>query len=445
MAKISDKTIAGLPNLQPGDEGSNVKTLQSWLVQNGYMTQSQMNTGPGIYGPKTKAAVAAWQKSAGIDPKGNSGYFGPISKSHLSNQGSTTTTTKDSTVTRTPNAANDGGPEWELSEWQQNDDGSFKSKPVLTIDGKRYRFDDPQDYIDKLNEVQAAGSDGPINEMKKQFQGAIEYRTYIENKDGKSNSNNNKDDDDNFGPYDDTALRATDEFQRLSGEDQDAVLAVFEAVAGNDKTKASRLVDAFKAAAKINDPYFAQQLRLAVDAIERGYVTIDEESEFQELQLTSRLSDFREDFERKKDFMTLEQAATLKEIDREYEATLEVLREGLATTGFGSSSRKAKKVGLLDEATGDLRQSSNRRFEFERGSDDINLGRAERDTERELERLARVTEEGKLSFLRDAERNVGTANLPNLAGAPDPLGDIYGAIPEQKLQNTISTATSFVF
>ncbi len=178
MAKISDKTIEGLPNLQPGDEGSNVKTLQSWLVQNGYMTQSQMNTGPGIYGPKTKAAVAAWQKSAGIDPKGNFGYFAPISKSHLSNQGSTTTTTKDSTVTRTPNAANDGGPEWELSEWQQNDDGSFKSKPVLTIDGKRYRFDDPQDYIDKLNEVQAAGSDGPINEMKKQFQGAIEYRTY---------------------------------------------------------------------------------------------------------------------------------------------------------------------------------------------------------------------------------------------------------------------------
>lgn len=36
-------------------------SLQSWLVQNGFMTQQAMNTGPGIYGPKTTAANAQAQ------------------------------------------------------------------------------------------------------------------------------------------------------------------------------------------------------------------------------------------------------------------------------------------------------------------------------------------------------------------------------------------------
>lgn len=247
------------------------------------------------------------------------------------------------------------------------------------------------------------------------------------------------------GSYDDSTLRKTEAFKKLSEEDQQAVLAVFGAIAGNDKTQADRLAQAFTAASKINDPYFGQQLRLAVDAIERGYVAIDQEAQFEEEQIRNRLKDFREDFERKKQFMTLEQASVMKEIDREYSQNLEVLQNNLAASGFGSSSRKQKQVGLLDEATGDLRESKNRRFEFERETDDKNLLREERDTLREISRLERLTREQKLDFLRSGEQKVGTKNLPTLPGAPDPLGDIYGQIPSDKLQNTISAATSFVF
>lgn len=77
-------SVLNLGNLGPGSTGANVQALQQWLVQNGYMTQAQMNTGPGIYGPQTKAAVASWQSSAGIDTQGNPGYFGPISQQYLS-------------------------------------------------------------------------------------------------------------------------------------------------------------------------------------------------------------------------------------------------------------------------------------------------------------------------------------------------------------------------
>lgn len=73
-------------NLEPGSSGEDVKQLQNWLVLQGYMSQADMNTGPGTYGNKTKAAVTAWQSANGIDVKGNPGYFGPISRNFVANQ-----------------------------------------------------------------------------------------------------------------------------------------------------------------------------------------------------------------------------------------------------------------------------------------------------------------------------------------------------------------------
>lgn len=51
-------------NLQQGStDSASVKQLQSYLVANGFMTQADMNTGPGIYGPRTTAAVAKMQQA----------------------------------------------------------------------------------------------------------------------------------------------------------------------------------------------------------------------------------------------------------------------------------------------------------------------------------------------------------------------------------------------
>jgi len=202
--------------------------------------------------------------------------------------------------------------------------------------------------------------------------------------------------------WDDSDFKNSPEYKALSAEDQEAVLAVFGAIAGNDATQAQRLTDAFKAAGKINDPYFAQQLRLAVDAIERGYVSID------------------------------------KEVD--------TLQQNLSASGFGSSSRRAKKEGFLNEATGDMRESTNRSFAYQQEQGELALGRSQRDTAKEVARLKEITKEGKLDFLRQAESKVGSKGLPNLGvGAPDPLGGIQGSLAEERLTNTINSASSFVF
>lgn len=64
--------------LQPGSaDSASVKALQDYLVSQGFMTQEQVNTGYGTYGPQTTAAVAALQKKYGVDNSSGVGYFGP--------------------------------------------------------------------------------------------------------------------------------------------------------------------------------------------------------------------------------------------------------------------------------------------------------------------------------------------------------------------------------
>jgi peptidoglycan hydrolase-like protein with peptidoglycan-binding domain len=56
--------------MRRGNEGGNVLQLQNSLVQLGYLTQTQVNTGPGIFGGQTEAAVKALQVRNGLSATG---------------------------------------------------------------------------------------------------------------------------------------------------------------------------------------------------------------------------------------------------------------------------------------------------------------------------------------------------------------------------------------
>lgn len=61
-------------SLRPGQSGTEVKQLQTWLISQGYNIQA----GPtGYYGEQTKAAVSQLQSALGVDPAGYPGYWGP--------------------------------------------------------------------------------------------------------------------------------------------------------------------------------------------------------------------------------------------------------------------------------------------------------------------------------------------------------------------------------
>ena len=70
-APAAGKPLAGVTvpgvNLQRGAQGGAVKQLQSALVKAGVMTQAQMNSGPGSFGPLTQASLKKFQRAHGVD------------------------------------------------------------------------------------------------------------------------------------------------------------------------------------------------------------------------------------------------------------------------------------------------------------------------------------------------------------------------------------------
>ena len=61
-------------SLKKGDRGPAVEQLQKALVKTGNMTAAEMKTGPGVFGPKTEAALKEFQKAHGVDAIG---IYGP--------------------------------------------------------------------------------------------------------------------------------------------------------------------------------------------------------------------------------------------------------------------------------------------------------------------------------------------------------------------------------
>lgn len=66
--------------LKKGMSGQAVRQLQSDLVRLGFMTQSQMNTGPGTFGARTEAALKAFQSAQHLTADG---IYGPRTREAL--------------------------------------------------------------------------------------------------------------------------------------------------------------------------------------------------------------------------------------------------------------------------------------------------------------------------------------------------------------------------
>ncbi|MFY0570491.1 peptidoglycan-binding protein [Archangium lansingense] len=77
---------AGMPtrNLKRGMQGPDVKQLQAVLVKLGHMTQAQLNTGPGIFGPQTQQALKQFQAKHGVPA---TGFYGPLTRAAFAKLG----------------------------------------------------------------------------------------------------------------------------------------------------------------------------------------------------------------------------------------------------------------------------------------------------------------------------------------------------------------------
>lgn len=67
-------------DLERGMEGNDVLQLQQFLVETGFLSQADMNTGPGFFGSRTKLAVQRFQSNNGVP---STGYVGPITRAAI--------------------------------------------------------------------------------------------------------------------------------------------------------------------------------------------------------------------------------------------------------------------------------------------------------------------------------------------------------------------------
>lgn len=240
--------------------------------------------------------------------------------------------------------------------------------------------------------------------------------------------------------------------QILSGanlsEDQKALIQqIYDTLSTNDVQNAGKITNAISAAMQFSDPYFKAQARIAIDTLQRGFGTLEGNLGEQEVGLKNTLDDLRADIAAGMGDLSFAEQQELKSLERTYDQELRNTRDQLASTGFTSSSRRARKEDLMEESFGDLRESTTRSFSRKREGLENQLTRSERDAALEIERLRRLTEEGKLDLLRETEGAIGTdalKNLPQLSGRA-PVGGIAGSISQEQARDALSFANSFVF
>jgi peptidoglycan hydrolase-like protein with peptidoglycan-binding domain len=80
MRKAEKSAGLGVAPLQRGDRGPKVERLQQALHTLGYLTAKDLATGPGVFGPRTEAAVMAFQAARRLT---TDGQVGPITDAAL--------------------------------------------------------------------------------------------------------------------------------------------------------------------------------------------------------------------------------------------------------------------------------------------------------------------------------------------------------------------------
>lgn len=386
-----------LPNvsLQPGQSGEDVRALQKWLIANGYQIPDGAT---GYYGAQTKAAIEKLQKSLGVNAGKDIGFFGPKTISAIKEE---VPITNQSNPTQTQSTSN-------LNDGYYSVNGAYFQK----LGGAITAVNDPA----VINSIKSGAT--PANETN--FNSLFSSRVA-----------------ETIVPEEEKFFNST-EFKALSPDQQEAIRSVFNVVQTNDESKKNLLKTAIEKATQNADPIFKQTLKMSLDALDRGFMSIDDDAKYKEEQLTKRLNELREDTAYASNNLTIDQENELKSLERDYTSQLQGVRQNLAASGFTDSSRRAKTESILTETKGQLVESSGRKFAEKSRALTTGLSRTEADTQSEIQRLKNLATQNKTDLGRKVEEVIGSRNLPSLPGY-NPLGNIIGTA-EQKRQKDIDAA-----
>ena len=230
----------------------------------------------------------------------------------------------------------------------------------------------------------------------------------------------------------------------LSESEKEAIRIAGGAIASNDEDLQKRFLAAVEIAIPNADAIFKEKLRLAQAELTNAFSAQAGDLAYNVKQRENVLKDLRETIARQGEFLTLEEQSQLREIEVAYRNNLEEARTSAAEAGFTFSTRAKEKEGLLATQTGEMRESTARKFGYQQAENAQKLSIAERDTQNEIVRLQEVAKQNEQEMLRKGEGAIGTGNLPALDTGATPLGDITGDL-ERKKSSDILAGSAFAF
>jgi hypothetical protein len=121
-------------NLKRGMEGENVSKLQDFLIAKGYMTAEQKSTGPGVFGPKTEAALKEFQRDQGLK---DDGILGPKTREAMRLPGSSQTNQESVKKSSTTEVKNEP-PKAQLDGTKEVPDSKMTTSRSLEEQAKLY-------------------------------------------------------------------------------------------------------------------------------------------------------------------------------------------------------------------------------------------------------------------------------------------------------------------
>lgn len=415
---ITTQQLLALPNLGPGSSGADVRILQQWLVENGYLTQAQMNTGPGIYGPKTTAAVSAWQAKSGFNTQGNPGYFGPLSKTYLQTTTSASTSPQFTPVGGIGTTYTDQtGTTWRFNEsrqWQQISSGARPTTPKLT----------PPPVVPVVPPAvpPAAPPAAPP--------GAPPAPPVDVTK-----------------PVPDTvAFKNTDAYKALPQSIKDFIDIAYNLIEVGGEAEAKMFANAIAQAKAIADPYYKTQLSLAGAEVLGAIAEKNNDFETRKEVIERARDELMQDVSNNKEFLTLEQQADISRNIRQYDEDLLTIADEAAEKGltFATGARsRALAESRRGEQFQDVIQSGQRRFNFQIKELELKAARGDTSAQKELEALTGQKGFALQQIGRAAEEVLGSANVPAIPGFT-PTGSALGKIEEEKRRTTISDVGGFL-
>jgi peptidoglycan hydrolase-like protein with peptidoglycan-binding domain len=151
-------------NLTVGSTGTDVVTLQTYLVNNGYLVMP-VAVSKGYFGNLTRVAVAQWQTAKGITPA--VGYFGPISRQVIATEMETTVVTSPSSSSPSDFSTNVGNDTPTASGMRVNQIMLFRATPfevragdLIVLDGSGFSKTANQIYFNDSHAITATSTDG---------------------------------------------------------------------------------------------------------------------------------------------------------------------------------------------------------------------------------------------------------------------------------------------